>query len=68
MKPKTLFYISLIAGTLILGEAFYEAVYNTSAKSSFSIMWNLLAGGYLLFTAFRNYKLMKADQNANQQL
>ncbi|MVN22684.1 hypothetical protein [Mucilaginibacter arboris] len=65
MKPKTMFYISLIAGICILGEALYTAVYSTSARNSFSISWNLMAGGYLLFAAFRNYKLMKAEENAD---
>ena len=59
MNPKIMFYISLIAGILILGEALYSAFYNKSAKSSFSITWNLLAGTYLLFAAYRNYKLMQ---------
>lgn len=68
MKPKILFYISLVAGILILVEALYQAVYNTSAKSSFSITWNLMAGGYLLFAAYRNYKIMKTNKNIDQQL
>jgi hypothetical protein len=62
MKPKTLFYISLIAGICILGEVVYEAIYMTAKVKSFSIVWNLVAGGYLLFTAYRNYKLMKTDK------
>ena len=65
MKPKTMFYISLIAGILILGEALYSAVYSKSARNSFSITWNLLAGGYLLFAAYRNYRLMKAEDDVS---
>ena len=65
MNPKTMFYISLIAGILILGEALYSTVYDKSARNSFSITWNLLAGGYLLFAAYRNYKLMKAGEDVS---
>ena len=65
MNPKTMFYISLIAGILILGEALYSAVYNKSAKNSFSITWNLIAGAYLLFAAYRNYKLMKSGEDVS---
>lgn len=61
-----MFYISLIAGIFILGEALYSAFYNKSAKSSFSITWNLLAGSYLLFAAYRNYKLMKSEENGSE--
>lgn len=63
MNPKIMFYISLIAGILILGEALYTAFYNKSARSSFSITWNLLAGGYLLFAAYRNYNRMKTHKD-----
>ena len=66
MKSKTMFYISLVAGILILGQALYTAVYSTSAKNSFSITWNLLAGGYLLFAAYRNYKIMKAEKDPDK--
>lgn len=65
MKPKTLFYISLLAGILILGEALYTVLYSKSARNSFSITWNLLAGSYLLFSAYQNYKLMKAGKDVN---
>ncbi|MEX8548636.1 MAG: hypothetical protein V5804_13635 [Mucilaginibacter sp.] len=60
-----MFYISLIAGILILGEALYSAVYNKSAKNSFSITWNLIASSYLLFAAYRNYKLMKSGEDVS---
>jgi hypothetical protein len=61
-----MFYISLLAGILILGQALYSVLYNKSAESSFSITWNLLAGGYLLFAAYRNYKLMKPGEDVNE--
>ena len=59
MKPKTTFYLALILGILILGEAVYQAIVTNSAKNSFSITWNLLVSGLLLLTAYRNYQLMK---------
>lgn len=63
MKPKTIFYLALILGILILAQAIYQVIYTTSAKNSFSIAWNLLVSGLLLLTAYRNYQTMKSEKN-----
>jgi hypothetical protein len=60
MKPKTVFYLALILGVLILGQAIYEAIHTSSAKNSFSITWNLVVSALLFKTAYNNYQAMKA--------
>lgn len=62
MKPKTVFYLSLVIGILILAKAIYDATNPEVPHNTFSTLWDFVMGALLLSVAYRNYKKMKTEE------